>query len=77
VLEDVLRILVISRLQVVNRQLNYLRYVQEDLQEQGDLKGGEYQSTIVQYAELLGRLHRAQNTYTTRSANTQRNALPG
>ncbi len=71
VLEDVLRILVISRLQAVNRQLNHLRYIQESLQEQGDLKGGEYQSTILQYAELLGRLHRAQNTYTTRNASVQ------
>ena len=68
VLEDVLRILVVDRLQAVNQQLNHLRYVQEDLQAQGDLKGGEYQSTIAQYAELLGRLHRALNAYTTRNA---------
>ena len=67
ILEDVLRTLIRSRLQSVNQQLDYLRYVQEDLQTAGDLKASEYQSTMNQYAELLGRLHKAQNTYTNRS----------
>jgi DNA primase len=71
VLEDILRTLVLSRLKVVNQQLDYLRYIQEDLQAQGDLKASEYQSTMNQYAELLGRLHRAQNTYTNHSLATK------
>jgi hypothetical protein len=71
VLEDILRTLVISRLVVANQQLDYLRYAQEDIQAQGDLKASEYQSTMNQYAELLGRLHKAQNTYTNRSLSTK------
>jgi len=71
VLEDILRTLVLSRLKVVNQQLDYLRYVQEDLQAQGDLKASEYQSTMNQYAELLGRLHKALNTYSNRSMATK------
>jgi DNA primase len=71
VLEDILRTLVISRLHNVNQQLDYLRYAQEDLQTEGDLKASPYQSTMGQYAELLGRLHKAQNTYTNRSLSTK------
>jgi DNA primase len=70
VLEDILRTVVIARLQNVNQQLDYLRYAQEDLQAEGDLKASQYQSTMGQYAELLGRLHKAQNTYTNRSLST-------
>jgi len=71
VLEDILRTVVIVRLQSVNQQLDYLRYAQEDLQAEGDLKASQYQSTMGQYAELLGRLHKAQNTYTNRSLSTK------
>lgn len=71
VLEDVLRTLVLSRLQALNQQLEYLRYAQEDLQTQGDLIASEYQSTMSRYTELLGRLHKAQNTYTNRSLATK------
>ena len=71
VLEDILRTVIISRLQSVSQQLDYLRYAQEDLQAQGDLKASQYQSTMGQYAELLGRLHKAQNTYTNRSLSTK------
>ncbi len=71
VLEDVLRTVVLSRLRSVNQQLDYLRYAQEDIQAQGDLKASEYQSTMSQYAELLGRLHKAQNIYTNRSLSIE------
>ena len=71
VLEDILRTVVYKRLRIVNQQLDYLRYAQEDLQTQGDLKASQYQSTMGQYAELLGRLHKAQNTYTNRSLSTK------
>jgi len=71
VLEDILRLVVITRLRNVNQQLDYMRYAQEDLQAQGDLKASQYQSTMGQYAELLGRLHKAQNTYTNRSLSTK------
>ena len=63
--EDLLLMVVILRRQATNQQLNYLRY----LQEEGDLKGGEYRSTMAGYAKRLARLHKAQNTYTTRNAN--------
>ncbi|MFC1996747.1 DNA primase [Chloroflexota bacterium] len=71
VLEDILRTLVLTRLRNVNQQLDYLRYAQEDLQAQGDLKASQYQSTMGKYAELLGRLHKAQNKYTNRSPSTK------
>ena len=71
VLEDVLRMLVLARLQIANQQLDYLRYAQEDIQAQGDLKASEYQSTMNRYVTQLGRLHKAQNTYTNRSLSTK------
>ncbi|MFN2234155.1 MAG: DNA primase, partial [Anaerolineales bacterium] len=71
VLEDILRTVIISRLRTVNQKLDYLRFAQEDLQAQGDLKASQYQSTMGQYAELLGRLHKAQNTFTHRSLSTK------
>jgi hypothetical protein len=71
VLEDILRTVIIARLRTVNQQLDYLRFAQEDLQAQGDLKASQYQSTMGQYAELLGRLHKAQNTFTHRSLSTK------
>jgi DNA primase len=78
VLEDILRTVVSSRLKTVNQQLDYLRYAQEDLQTQGDLKASQYQSTMSQYrstmnqyTELLGRLHKAQNRYTNRSLTSK------
>jgi DNA primase len=71
VLEDILRTVVRSRLRSVNQQLDYLRYAQEEIQAEGDLKASQYQSTMGQYAELLGRLHKAQNTYTNRSLSTK------
>ncbi len=71
VLEDVLRTVVLSRLRSVNQQLDYLRYAQEDIQAQGDLKASEYQSTMSRYAIQLGRLHKAKETYTNRSLSTE------
>jgi DNA primase len=71
VLEDILRIVVLTRLRNVNQQLDYLRFAQEDLQLQGDLKASQYQSTMGQYQELLGRLHKAQFKYTNRSLSTK------
>ena len=69
--EDVLRTVVLLRLQTTNQQIEYLRFMQEDLQAQGDLKASEYQSTMGQYAERLGRLHQAKSTYTNRSPSTK------
>lgn len=71
VLEDVLRTLVSSRLKTANQELDYLRYAQEDLQAEGDLKASPYQSTMGQYQELLGRLHKAHFKYTNRSIPTK------
>jgi DNA primase len=70
VLEDVLRTLVLARLQTVHQQLEYLRYVQEDLQAQGDLKASEYQSTMA-YSQLKFRLDKALEDYTHRSLSTK------
>jgi DNA primase len=71
VLEDILRIVIMTRLRSVNQQLDYLRYSQEDIQSQGDLKASQYQSTMGRYQKLLGRLHKAQYRYTNRSLSTK------
>ncbi|MBU1662614.1 MAG: DNA primase [Chloroflexi bacterium] len=67
VLEDVLRALIVLRENTLSQCLDHLRYMQEAAQEQGDLKASEYQSAMVQYAILRGRLHRAKNRYTNHS----------
>ena len=62
--------LVIARLRIVNQQLDYLRYAQEDIQAQSDLKASDYQSTMA-YSQLRFRLDNALEDYTHRSLSTK------
>jgi len=67
VLEDLLRALLQLRSTGISQQLTHLRILQESVQEQGDIKAGEFQNTMTKYAVLLGRLHRAQSRYSNHS----------
>ena len=64
ILEDVLRTLLMLRERQISQQLDHLRFLQESAQEAGDLKASEYQDTMLKYATLRGRLHKARNRYT-------------
>ena len=67
VLEDILRALIMIREQKITQQFEFLRFLQEAAQDNGDLKASEYQDTILKYAVLRGRLHKARNRFTNRS----------
>ena len=67
ILKDVLRALIMLREENQSQELDHLRFLQEAAQETGDLKADEYQDTMMQYAILRGRLHKAKNRYTNHS----------
>ncbi len=67
ILKDVLRALIMLREENLSQELDHLRFLQEAAQETGDLKADEYQDTMMQYAILRGRLHKAKNRYTNHS----------
>jgi len=64
ILEDVLRALLMLREHQISQQLDHLRFLQEAAQQDGDLKASEYQDTMLKYATMRGRLHKAKNRYT-------------
>jgi len=66
-LGDILRALVMLREHQISQQLDHLRFLLESSQENGDLKAIEYQDTMLKYATLRGRLHKARNRYTHRT----------
>lgn len=67
ILEDVLRALIMLREHQISQQLDHLRFLLESVQEGGDLKASEYQDTMLKYATMRGRLHKARNRYTHHS----------
>ena len=67
ILEDVLRALMMLREHQISQQLDHLRFLLESVQEGGDLKASEYQDTMLKYATMRGRLHKARNRYTHHS----------
>lgn len=67
VLADIMRALIDLRSRSVHESLEFLRYMMQDAQEQGDLKATQYQQTVVQHTLLKQRLHRALAHYTTRA----------
>jgi DNA primase len=66
-LEDILRALIMLRERQISQQLDHLRFLLENSQENGDLKAIEYQDTMLKYATLRGRLHKARDRYTHRT----------
>ena len=69
-LEDLLRAILELRRREVRQNMEHVRYLMEDSSQEGNeaatAQVGEYLQTMVHYAELLKRIHRAQGRYTTR-----------
>ncbi len=67
VMDDLVRGLIAMRLQSVRQNIEYLRYLMEDAQQQGDLKATQYQQTMVQHTLALQRLNLALGQFTSRT----------
>ena len=57
--EDLVRTVLTLRLVRVTENVAQVRYLQEELQAQGDLSFGPYQELFVQYTQTLNRLNKA------------------
>jgi len=68
VLEDLLRALLDLRSRNLRENINYLRFLMEEAQEQGDLRASEYARQMVEYSKAINLLDRAKGLYTNRSA---------
>lgn len=66
VLADVLRAILDLRQRAVRQSMEYLRFLMEDAQEQGDLKATQYRQTMVQHTLIMQRLNKAMGYYTSR-----------
>lgn len=64
--EELVRMVMLLRLNHVTESLNQLRFLQQELQEQGDLRALPYQDLVMQHAQASFRLHRALNQPLTR-----------
>jgi DNA primase len=64
VLGDLMRALLDLRLRIVRQEIEHLRFLMETAQEQGDLKATQYQQSMVQHIQVLGRLNQAMGHYT-------------
>jgi DNA primase len=69
VLEDLLRALLDLRSRNLRENINYLRFLMEEAQEQGDLQANDYARRMVEYSLAKNRLDRARGLYTNRSAS--------
>jgi DNA primase len=67
VLGDLLRALLDLRCRNLHQSIEYIRFLMEDAQDQGDLRATQYQQTMVQHTLLRGRLDRALGQYTSRA----------
>ncbi|HEX9029237.1 MAG TPA: DNA primase [Anaerolineales bacterium] len=67
VLEDLLRALVELRKRNLRQNIDYVRYLMEEAQQQGDIKASQYLQTMVQHNRVLERLDRALGKYTSHS----------
>jgi len=68
ILEDILRDVIDLRKSSILQNIEYLRFMMEEAQEQGDLKATQYAKTMVQHTKVLESLHRARGQYTSRTA---------
>jgi DNA primase len=66
VIEDILRGLIAIRQQAVRQNVDYVRYLMEDAQQQGSLKVTQYQQTMVQHIRVLQQLNLALGKITSR-----------
>jgi len=66
-LEELVRAVMRLRLNRVNESLTQLKFLQEDMQEQGDLRATPYQNLVLQHMQARDRLDRALHQPLTRS----------
>jgi hypothetical protein len=69
VLEDFLRALLDLRRRSLRQHIDYLRYLMEESQQQGDLRAGEYGQMMLRSAKVLDSLDRTIGHYTHRSVS--------
>ena len=69
VLEDLLRALLDLRNRNLRDNINYLRFLMEEAQAQGDLMASEYTRRMKAFSQEKQRLDRARGQYTNRSAS--------
>jgi DNA primase len=65
VLEDLQRALIDQRRNNMRQNIDHLRFLMEEAQEQGDLEASQYVQSIQTYSQALNRLHRAREQFTT------------
>ena len=67
VFEDVLRAILNLRILYVRESLDYLRYIMDETQQQGDLQSKEFQQGVLHFTILLKHLNSALGRYTGRN----------
>jgi DNA primase len=67
VLEDLLRALLDLRKRNLRQNNEYIRFMMEEAQQQGDFKATQYREIMVQNSRILDRLNRALGKYTSHS----------
>jgi hypothetical protein len=72
VLEDLMRGLLDLRLRNWRQEMEYLRYVMSEAQEQGDVNAAQYGQTMVQLTQVKLRLDQALEEYTGGSTVVRR-----
>jgi DNA primase len=68
VLENLLRDLIELRERSIRQNIEYLRFMMQESQEEGDPKATQYRETMVQHTKVLQSLHRARGQFTSRTA---------
>jgi DNA primase len=71
VLEDLMRGLLTLRQRNLHQSIDYMRFLMEEAQQQGDVKVTQYAQTMVQNSGMLRRLNQALGLYTSRSATAR------
>jgi DNA primase len=72
VLEDLRRALIDQRRNNIRQNIDHLRFLMEEAQEQGDLSASQFMQSIQTYSQVLYRLHRARDLLTTKSISLRR-----
>ena len=70
VLEDLMRGLLEIRRRRLRQHIDYLRYLMDEAQEQGDLKATQYIQTMVQHTRTLSQINQAIGKLSGRAANS-------
>ena len=71
VLEDLRRAIIDQRRNNMRQNIDHLRFLMEEAQEQGDLSASQYMQSIQMYSQVLNRLHRAREQYTNRTITSR------